>query len=47
MERLGMTLTGEELTDSCTVGAFRNRNGRETGGICSEGGERKGDYDWG
>ena len=25
MERLGMTATGEELMDSCTVGASRNR----------------------
>lgn len=38
MERLGMTATGEELMDRCTVGASRNGNDRETGGVCFEGG---------
>lgn len=34
MERLGMTATGQELMDSCTVGASREGNDGETGGVC-------------
>lgn len=53
MERMGMTATGQELMDSCTVGASRDRQmtGRlEVSVLEEEEGMRlhmKGHYDWG